>query len=108
MGVRRLGALIGGLPLEGAVARSVDPEHLGRGWTTQNELMAVIAELIDQGNRYFFGANSKSGTRQPEPLQVPRPYKRVRPPRKQSTPKQLMAFAGKTGGVIKAKRKRQK
>jgi len=71
--MRRLAALVNGLPLDSALVRSYDPDRLGRGWDSKSELLAMIAELIDQSNRFFIAANSKRGTQLPRPLYIARP-----------------------------------
>lgn len=73
MGVRRILALIAGLPPGSAVHRSIDPHGAGKGWTTQEELLSTIAEVVDYGNRLFYAANTKKGSKQPKPLFIPRP-----------------------------------
>lgn len=78
----------------------MDPERVGVGWTTDTELLAAIAELLDVGNRYFVSANASKNTKLPEPLQIPRPYKTERKAKKQSSTEELKAFAGQTGGAI--------
>lgn len=39
----------------------------------------MIAELIDLGNRNFFAANSKKGSRKPKPINIERPRKSNEP-----------------------------
>lgn len=51
MGVRRIEALIKGLPTGSATAKALD-EGQRVGWGYQEELLAVCAELIDRQNRY--------------------------------------------------------
>ena len=63
-----------GLPLDGALARSIDPERTGVGWGRQEDLMALIAELIDHGNRQLFAFNVKKGTKIPDPIFIQRPH----------------------------------
>lgn len=60
-----------GLPQGGAFHRSLRPESFG--WTHTDELLAVLAELVDYSNRLFMLANTKKGTKLPDPLQINRP-----------------------------------
>lgn len=46
------------------------------GWTNTEELLAVIAETVDRGNRNFATVFSKRGSGSPKPLKIPRPYER--------------------------------
>lgn len=73
MGTRRFVALFDGLGPDTATARAIQPDTWH--WTSQHELLATLAELVDQGNRYFLLANSKEGTTQPRPIQITRPGK---------------------------------
>lgn len=78
--MRRFESLLESLPLDGALARSMDPERLGVGWTRLDDFLALLAELIDHGNRQNFAFNVKKGTKIPKPIFIPRPTseKRVR------------------------------
>lgn len=71
--MRRFESLLGGLPLDGALARSLDPERLGVGWTRTDDFLALISELLDHGNRQEFAFNTKKGTKIPPPIFIPRP-----------------------------------
>lgn len=71
VGMRRLRALIRGLPLDSALGRSVAPHRLE--WSTTEELLATLIEVTDAGNVMFFAAHSKPGTPRPRPIRVPRP-----------------------------------
>jgi len=64
-------ALIEGLPPRGAVHRAVDPD--GWSWSTLEELVAIVAEVVDSGNRLFFSANSGKGAKIPSPIRIARP-----------------------------------
>lgn len=71
------------LPRDSATVRSLDPDYAGTGWDTNTELLAVIAEIIDQHSRWFYMANSKKNAKQPKPLNIPRPGKvEIKPPEK--------------------------
>jgi hypothetical protein len=74
MSVRRLGALLAGLPARNALARALDPKGVGSDWGHVEELLATQAELIDQGNRLFYQAHAKKGSRDPEPIKIRRPW----------------------------------
>lgn len=71
MGARRVLALTRGLPPDSALARSINPE--AAAWGNTEELLAVLAELIDHGNRLLFSVNRGKGTRIPEPIKIRRP-----------------------------------
>lgn len=78
--------------------------RLGRGWNAQAELLAVIAELIDQGNRLTFGAHFKG--RAPKPIQIRRPGDRdlTKP-----DPQALKGFMAQRGiPIVRGKRKKDK
>lgn len=49
----------------------MNPETFG--WTYTEELLALIAEILDQSTRLFIMANSKKGTKPPDPLEIQRP-----------------------------------
>lgn len=103
--IRRLASLINGLPLDSALVRSYDPKRLGRGWGTQEELLAIIAELLDVNNRYFLSAHVKPGTQLPKPIYIPRPDDTQRKP---PTPKQVLGhLAAKGIPVVRSKKKRK-
>ena len=76
MGLRRFQSLVEGLPLDGALARSLDPERTGIGWGRIEDFLALIAELTDHGNRQNFAFNVKKGTRIPDPIFILRPYQK--------------------------------
>lgn len=64
--------LVGQLPRESALARAIDPALAE--WTTVQELLALIAELIDKSNRMTYRLNSDKTASQPDPLRVRRPH----------------------------------
>ena len=66
MGMRRLRALVTGLPRDSALFRD-------GGWDEQTELLATVAELTDQGNRLLHGAFMQG--KPPKPIEIPRPGK---------------------------------
>lgn len=80
-GGRRLFSLVSKLPPESALAASLQGEAFG--WRNSEELLALIAELLDLNNRLFVQANSKPGSPRPKPLEIPRPYRATEPDRPQ-------------------------
>lgn len=94
-------ALVSGLPIESATARSYDPERLGVGWRIEHDLMSLVAELVDHSNRLLFAFNTKKGTRVPEPIFIPRPGQR----RRKASPKELRAFLKERGVPVVTNKK---
>lgn len=93
VGLRRLRALIGGLPPGSAVHRSVDPA--GYGWRNTEEMLALIAQLIDHTNRLLFARTQKGQV--PKPIHIKRPWERVPERRPVASPDEVRAFfKGKT------------
>lgn len=80
----------------------MDPNGLGAGWGPTQELLATIAELVDAGNRLFFSANSKKGTRLPRPIRIPRPSERRRRRKRNATGEELARMVGRVGGAVVA------
>lgn len=76
LGVRRLYALVVGLPPGCALHRAADPEAWA--WNNDTELLAALVEQVSVGNVMFMAANSKKGTRTPKPIAVPRPGRLVK------------------------------
>jgi hypothetical protein len=101
-------ALADGLPLDGAVARSLAPDSVGVGWDAKTELLAVLAEQIDQNTRVLIMANSEKGATVPRPILIERPWKRTTPQERQSTPSQVAAFMARNGVPILGRRKKGK
>lgn len=73
LSLRRLLALVGGLPRGGALDRALDPDGWGSGWTHTEELLATIAELLDLHRRQYVVTNSKRGASKPRAIKIPRP-----------------------------------
>lgn len=72
MGVRRLVALVTGLPPASALHRAVDPE--GWEWTAEREIQAATFEALDLANAMYQAAHEKDGTgRLRKLLRLPRP-----------------------------------
>lgn len=97
---RYLRSLVSSLPLTGAVGHALDDPR-ATGWGNTEELLAALIETVDSGNRLYFRANTKRGTRQPDPITVPRPERKTgetedvsRPRKRQATPEEMRAFFG--------------
>ena len=71
MGVRRLRALLKGLPAGSALHRELDP---GWSWTFTDELLAGVIEVLDYGNRMYFAAHKPKGAQVPKPITIRRPW----------------------------------
>lgn len=68
---RRLAVLVRGIPWESALGFSTG--NYRPGWGPTEELLAVLAELVDAGNRLFFRVHAKRGASQPKPIEITRP-----------------------------------
>lgn len=99
--------MVNGLPLDGALARSHDPDRMGRGWTIHHEFQAIQIELLDALYRHFLKANFKMEGPEPKPIYIPRPddskRSKVRPPNKPGELKRYLA----SKGIIVAKAKKK-
>lgn len=71
--MRRVLALVRGLPPDGAVARQIADDPLEVEWSIEVQLLAAIAELLDEANMLFFTAHAKEGTPFREPIRIRRP-----------------------------------
>jgi len=93
-GVRRIHALAEGLPLSGATFRAAATN--GQQWTTTDELLAVLVELVDHSNRMYFSTHARKGQQVWKPIQIARPATKVEPkkmePRKSSVVQMRAAF----------------
>lgn len=69
--MRRILALVHGLPMEAAVWREERPQ-----WTTEHELLATAAEVSDAGFRAVFQA--LGGKPKGKPLQIEHQHRRPR------------------------------
>lgn len=76
--MRRLLVLTKGLPRAGAFHRSLDPESWD--WGFAEELLAVLTEVVDYGNRLFFAANAQPHTQMPAGIVIRRPGVAEEPP----------------------------
>lgn len=94
--------LVDHLSPDGSVGRAVS-EHKAAGWGFQEELLAVLAELIDKGNRDFFSAYSEKGTPQPAPIYIARPVQK----KKRVATKEDMRRMFGGAPIIKTKRKKK-
>jgi len=70
-GVRRVLALVNGLPTTGAVFREVAFD--GKSWSMTDELLATLIEITDFGNKLLFQTNVKAGTKGWDPIVISRP-----------------------------------
>lgn len=77
---RRLAVLVRGIPAESALGVSAGGYR--PGWGATEELLALLAELVDLGNRTFYRVHSKRGAQQPKPLKIPRPTEDEEPRKK--------------------------
>jgi hypothetical protein len=77
---RRILSLVQWLPPDAALWRS-----MGNSWSTDQELLALNAELLDSLRRLYLQAHSKPGARLPDPLHIPRPGDRETPQRPRGT-----------------------
>lgn len=90
--VRRVLALVRWLPPGSALHRSAFPDTWA--WTSEHELLAAIAELIDLNTRTFVRAHTKKGAKQPKPVRIVRPKPREDAPRKPATAQEMRDFFG--------------
>lgn len=81
----RMDALISHLGPGTAIFREINPEW---SWGNQEELLALIAELIDRLDRHFVMANSQNGKAW-EPISIPRPFRQESQPQKGTTMEEL-------------------
>lgn len=89
-GVRRILALVRGLPARSATARTISAA--GRDWSSTEELLASLIEMTDLTNRLLHGAFTKKGTQSWKPIRVTRPTDLVRP--KLATAAEVRRFFG--------------
>jgi hypothetical protein len=73
--LRRLRNLIVHLPPDSAFVRTVAPRlpATPAPWSTGDNLLALIAELVDANTRAFISAYSKPNSPAPKPIKIPRP-----------------------------------
>lgn len=102
MDVRRVEALINGLPTDSAYSRDANPTTVGSNWGHVEELLATVAQLIDLGNRQFAMANSKRGSRMPEGIKIRRPWERTI--KRQATAAEVQALLGLDVPVVRLAR----
>ena len=91
-------ALIKGLPPESALARAVAPDMTD--WRNQEELLATLIEVVDMSNRLYIQAHSEPHSKAPEPIEIPRPYRKQEPPPKPSSPQEVRDFFAKTSKAV--------
>lgn len=73
IGVRRLRALIDGLPHDGAFARSVDPKAASF-YLSAPELLAVLSEIADAHRLDWIQSKTEKSWQRPDALRIPRPW----------------------------------
>ncbi len=83
------------IPQHGAVGRARGALQ-AQTWQNNEELLAVIAELLHDNTRAFIMANSKKGTPAPKQLKIPRPLRTNQKPAKKrkATIAELKRFFG--------------
>jgi hypothetical protein len=91
---RRLAVLVRGIPAESALGVACGGYR--PGWGATEELLALVAETIDHGNRLYFKTHSKKGAQQPKPLAITRPPdpNEEPPTRRPATSEDLVAMFG--------------
>jgi len=89
VGGRRLTALVNGLSPRSATMRKINAN--GDEWGSTEELLAVLCELIDLGNRMYFQAHFEGDVW--DPIEVPRPHTKNEIP-EMSPPENVRAFFG--------------
>jgi hypothetical protein len=87
---RRMMALVTHLPPDSALHRAMEPKAWG--WGHEEELLAVLCELVDRHDRHYVAAHRKDGKAPGEPLRVNRPYEREH--QKGTTLSELIGLAG--------------
>jgi hypothetical protein len=87
-GVRRVHALVNGLPIQGALFRTAITN--GRSWTTTDELLATLIEITDHGNNMYYSTHSKPAAEKWKPIEIHRPTDKIEPaPDRQATPAEM-------------------
>jgi hypothetical protein len=71
LGVRRVLSLVLGLPPTGALFRAAVTD--GKSWTTTDELLATVIEVLDQANGMYYSAHVKPGSQKWTPIEIHRP-----------------------------------
>lgn len=82
-----MSALVEGLPPDGALARR-DPHWR---WTQTDDLLILVAQLIDHGNRLSHAATQKSPI--PHPIELRRPWE-SEPEPKMASVEDMRTFLG--------------
>lgn len=102
-GVRRLLALVRGLPRDSATARAeIGPDRFE--WTTETELMAIMVDRFAVFQHTWLQAHVKEGTTIPAPVFVPRPGEPAGPGpdgRRTATGAEIAAFVRGAGGRVR-------
>jgi hypothetical protein len=78
------------LPTESTLIRKITDN-----WSFEREMQAATVELLHTVLRTYLSANTKPGTRMPEPLQIPRPGGTQTPKRPRGTSmRELLEIVG--------------
>ena len=99
VGARYLLTLIRGLSPRSSLNRKLTSR--GNDWSSTEELLASLIEQVDLGNRLFFMANAKHGSKVWKPMHIPRPTVKPRPI---STSDEVRRFFGGGMGKVEVKR----
>ena len=74
LGSRRLMTLLRGLPPDSNLNRVLYPDA---EWGYNEELLALLAELMDYGNRLSYAVAPFKHKKKQEPIRIPRPHQRL-------------------------------
>lgn len=85
LGWRYINSLLVWLPADAAVWRSAKTS-----WSDEKELLAVNIEVVDALRRAFIVANSKKGSKEPEPVKIARPWHKVTPTKRGTSLTELL------------------
>lgn len=88
MSIRRLRALIRGIPPDSALQRAFDPNWR---WSSTDELLSSLIEVTDRNGRWFAQVHARKGSKVPDPVRIPRPWEREEKSLV-SSPEQVRAF----------------
>lgn len=93
---RRLAALVRWIPPESSLGLSTGSHR--PGWGATEELLKLVAELVDHGNRLFYSAHKRRGAPTPKAIEILRPPDPLEAPKKRrpATSEELKALFGAT------------
>ncbi len=72
-------------------------------WGSQEELGAIQAELLDKLWRQTVAINSKKGSQQPKPIQIPRPWQLRKKQRQKTTREKRSATLAEIGNFLQGR-----